>query len=215
MISAILRDYPQRAILGLVLMTAQAFFYNAIFFSYALVLTRFYGVPAAAIGWYILPFALGNFFGPLLLGPLFDTLGRRPMIASTYALSGVLLALVGDLFRQDLVDAVTLTLCWSGIFFFASAAASAAYLTVSESFPLEVRALAIAVFYALGTAIGGVAAPWLFGILVGSGERGEVFLGYLLGAGLMIGAALVELAIGVKAERQPLESVARPLSAVE
>ena len=215
MISAILRDYPQRAVLGLVLMTAQAFFYNAIFFTYALVLTRFYGVPAAAVGWYILPFAIGNFLGPLLLGPLFDTIGRKPMIASTYAISGVLLALVGYLFRQDLVDATTLTLCWSGIFFFASAAASAAYLTVSESFPLEVRALAIAVFYALGTAIGGVAAPWLFGILVGSGERGEVFLGYLLGAGLMIGAALVELAIGVKAERQPLESVARPLSAVE
>jgi len=214
MISAILRDYPQRAVLGLVLMTAQAFFYNAIFFSYALVLTRFYGVPAAAVGWYILPFALGNFLGPLVLGPLFDTLGRKPMIASTYALSRVLLALVGYLFRQDLVDAATLTLCWSGIFFFASAAASAAYLTVSESFPLEVRALAIALFYALGTGIGGVAAPWLFGMLVGSGERGEVFGGYLLAAVLMIGAAIVELAIGIKAERQPLESVARPLSAV-
>jgi len=215
MIQAILRDYPRRAVLGLVLMTAQAFFYNAIFFSYALVLTRFYQVPTAAIGWYVLPFALGNLLGPLVLGPLFDTLGRKTMIASTYALSGVLLAIVGALFRQNLVDAATLTACWSGIFFFASAAASAAYLTVSESFPLEVRALAIAFFYALGTAIGGVAAPWLFGLLVGSGERGAVFLGYLLGAALMIGAACVELAIGIKAERQPLESVARPLSAVE
>jgi MFS family permease len=215
MIRAIVRDYPRRAVLGLALMTAQAFFYNAIFFTYALVLTRFYDVPTAAVGWYVLPFALGNLLGPLLLGPLFDTLGRKPMIASTYALSGVLLAVVGYLFREDLVDAATLTLCWSGIFFFASAAASAAYLTVSESFPLEVRALAIAFFYALGTAIGGVAAPGLFGLLVGSGERGAVFLGYVLGAGLMIGAALVELAIGIRAERQPLESVARPLSAIE
>ena len=163
----------------------------------------------------MLPFALGNLLGPLVLGPLFDTLGRRPMIASTYALSGILLAIVGYLFRQNLVDAATLTLCWSGIFFFASAAASAAYLTVSESFPLEARALAIAVFYALGTAIGGVAAPSLFGLLVGSGERSAVFLGYLLGAGLMIGAAAVELAIGIRAERQPLESVARPLSALD
>src|SRR5262249_52925294 len=122
---------------------------------------------------------------------------------------------VGWLFRHGIVDAVTLTICWSGIFFFASAAASAAYLTVSESFPLEARALAIAFFYAIGTAIGGVASPWLFGVLVGTGGRGDVFLGYLLGAGLMIGAAIVELAIGIKAERQPLESVARPLSALE
>jgi len=151
----------------------------------------------------------------LLLGHLFDTLGRKPMIAFTYAISGVLLAIVGYLFRQDLVDAATLTACWSGIFFFASAAASAAYLTVSESFPLEARALAIAFFYAIGTAIGGVASPWLFGMLVGTGQRGEVFLGYLLGAGLMVAAAVVELVIGVKAERQPLESVARPISSVE
>ena len=215
MISAILRDYPRRALLGLVLMTAQAFFYNAIFFSYAMVLTRFYEVPAAAIGWYMLPFAIGNFLGPLLLGPLFDTLGRKPMITLTYALSGVLLALVGNLFRHGLVDATTLTMCWSGIFFFASAAASAAYLTVSESFPLEARALAIAVFYSFGTALGGVGAPWLFGILVGSGERSAVFAGYLFGAVLMVGAAMVELAIGVKAERQPLEQVARPISAIE
>jgi MFS family permease len=214
MVLAIVRDYPRRALLGLALMGAQAFFYNAIFFSYALVLKRFYAVPADSIGWYILPFALGNFMGPLFLGPLFDKLGRKPMIASTYALSGVLLAGVGWLFRAGLLDAAQLTLCWSGIFFFASAAASAAYLTVSESFPLEARALAIAFFYALGTALGGVAAPWLFGSLVGSGERGAVFAGYLFGAALMVGAALVELAIGVKAERQPLESVARPLSSL-
>ena len=215
MMAAILRDYPRRAVLGLVLMASQAFFYNAIFFSYALVLTRFYQVPSGDIGWYMLPFALGNFLGPLLLGHLFDTVGRKPMIAFTYAISGILLAIVGYLFRQDMVDAATLTACWSGIFFFASAAASAAYLTVSESFPLEARALAIAFFYAIGTAIGGVASPWLFGMLVGTGQRGEVFLGYLLGAGLMVAAAVVELVIGVKAERQPLESVARPISSVE
>ncbi|MGC2199762.1 MAG: MFS transporter [Stellaceae bacterium] len=214
MVLAIVRDYPQRAVLGLVLMGSQAFFYNAIFFTYALVLTQFYGVPPGSIGWYILPFALGNFCGPLLLGPLFDRVGRKPMIASTYAISGVLLAIVGYFFREGVLDASQLTLCWTGIFFFASAAASAAYLTVSESFPIEARALAIALFYAVGTALGGVVSPWLFGTLVGSGERGAVFHGYLLGAGLMIAAALTELAIGVKAERQPLESVARPLSAV-
>jgi MFS family permease len=214
MVLAIVRDYPQRAVLGLVLMGSQAFFYNAIFFTYALVLTQFYGVPSASIGWYVLPFAIGNFFGPLLLGPLFDRIGRKPMIASTYAISGVLLAIVGYLFREDALNARELTLCWSGIFFFASAAASAAYLTVSESFPIEARALAIAFFYAVGTALGGAVAPWLFGALIGSGERGAVFNGYLFGAALMIVAALTELAIGIKAERQPLETVARPLSAV-
>ncbi len=214
MLLGILRDYPQRALLGLVLMAAQAFFYNAIFFSYALVLTRFYAVPSASVGWYILPFALGNFLGPLVLGPLFDTLGRKPMIGATYALSGILLAIVGYLFREGLLDAAQLTACWTVIFFFASAAASSAYLTVSESFPLEARALAIALFYALGTATGGVVSPWLFGILVGTGERSAVFAGYLLGAGLMIAAAITEFAIGVKAERRPLESVARPLSSI-
>ena len=211
---AIVRDYPRRALLGLVLMGAQAFFYNAIFFSYALVLTRFYAVPSASVGWYILPFALGNFLGPLVLGPLFDTLGRKPMIGATYALSGILLAIVGYLFREGLVDAAQLTACWTVIFFFASAAASSAYLTVSESFPLEARALAIALFYAIGTATGGVISPWLFGMLVGTGERSAVFAGYLVGAGLMILAAVTEFAIGVKAERRPLESVARPLSSI-
>ena len=214
MVLAIVRDYPQRAVLGLVLMSSQAFFYNAIFFSYALVLTKFYGVPSASIGWYVLPFALGNFCGPLLLGPLFDRIGRKPMIASTYAISGILLAIVGYLFREDALDAAQLTLCWTGIFFFASAAASSAYLTVSESFPIEARALAIAFFYAVGTALGGAVSPWLFGTLVSSGERGAVFDGYLFGAGLMVAAALTEVAIGIKAERQPLESVARPLSAL-
>ncbi len=211
---AIVRDYPKRALLGLTLMSAQAFFYNAIFFSYALVLTRFYQVPAASIGWYILPFALGNFAGPLLLGPLFDIVGRKPMITFTYAISGILLAAVGYLFRADLVDATQLTICWTVIFFFASAAASSAYLTVSESFPLEARALAIAAFYAVGTAVGGALSPYLFGVLIGTGDRGTVYLGYLFGAALMVAAAIVELLIGIKAERQPLEAVARPLSSL-
>jgi MFS family permease len=212
MVLAVVRQYPSRAVLGFVLMSAQAFFYNAIFFSYALVLTRFFKVPAGLIGWYILPFALGNFAGPLLLGPLFDTIGRKPMIAFTYAISGVLLIIVGYLFREELLGAAALTACWSGIFFFASAAASAAYLTVSESFPLEARALAIAFFYAVGTATGGVLAPSLFAWLIGSGERSNVYFGYLFGAALMIGAAIVELLIGIKAEWEPLESVARPIS---
>jgi MFS family permease len=212
MVLAVIREYPSRAVLGMTLMSAQAFFYNAIFFSYALVLTRFFKVPAGSIGWYILPFALGNFAGPLLLGPLFDTIGRKPMIAFTYAMSGVLLIIVGYLFREELLGAAALTACWSGIFFFASAAASAAYLTVSESFPLEARALAIAFFYAVGTACGGAVAPYLFATLIGTGERGRVFEGYVFGAALMIGAAIVELLIGVKAERQSLETVARPIS---
>ncbi|MBV9825691.1 MAG: MFS transporter [Alphaproteobacteria bacterium] len=212
MVRAIATQYPRRVVLGLALMSAQAFFYNAIFFSYALVLTHFYQVPSSSIGWYMLPFALGNFAGPLLLGRLFDTLGRKPMITFTYGISGILLAIVGYLFDQNMVSATTLTVCWSGIFFFASAAASAAYLTVSESFPLETRALAIAVFYAFGTLLGGVASPWLFGKLIASGQRGDVFIGYLLGAGLMVGAAILELAIGIKAEGRPLEDVAKPLS---
>jgi len=211
-VAAIVRDYPSRVVLGLVLMTAQAFFYNAIFFSYAVVLTRFYGVPAASIGWYILPFALGNFGGPLVLGPLFDTIGRKPMITFTYAVSGMLLAVVAHLFREGVLGAPALTLCWTVTFFFASAAASAAYLTVSESFPLEARAMAIAFFYAVGTGIGGTLAPWFFTALIGTGDRGAVYLGYLFGAALMVGAAIVELLIGVKAERQPLESVARPIA---
>jgi MFS family permease len=212
---AIVRDHPRRALLGLVLMAAQAFFYNAIFFSYALVLTRFYGVAAADVGWYILPFAFGNFFGPLILGPLFDLVGRKPMIALTYALSGGLLAIVGWLFCVGALDARALTAWWTLIFFFASAAASSAYLTVGESFPLEARALAIALFYALGTGIGGAVAPWLFAVLVGSGERSAVFAGYLLGAALMIAAAATEVAIGVNAERRSLENVARPLSSAD
>ncbi|HEY6257733.1 MAG TPA: MFS transporter [Xanthobacteraceae bacterium] len=209
------RTYPQRTLVGLALMAAQAFFYNAIFFTYALVLTDFYGVPADHVGWYILPFAAGNFLGPLLLGRLFDTIGRKFMISMTYMLSGLLLTATGYLFSQDLMSAQTQTIAWMIIFFFASAAASSAYLTVSETFPLEIRALAIACFYAIGTGIGGVAGPWLFGVLIETGSRSSVAGGYLLGSVLMIAAGLIEWGFGIAAERKPLEQVARPLGFVE
>jgi len=209
---SLFRHYPRRATLGLVLMTAQAFCYNAIFFTYALVLGRFHGIPSSEVGLYLLPFAAGNFAGPLVLGRLFDTWGRRPMIAATYALSGLLLALTAMLFVAGLLDAATQTLAWTCVFFFASAAASSAYLVVSESFPVEVRALAIAFFYALGTGIGGIGAPWLFGALIGTGERAAVAWGYALGAVLMLAASAVALWLGIAAERKPLEEVARPLS---
>jgi MFS family permease len=208
----LLRAYPTRTLLGLVLMAAQAFCYNAIFFTYALILTRFFAVAPDRVGLYLLPFAIGNVAGPLLLGPLFDTLGRKPMIAATYALAGLLLALSGALFASSLLDAVSQTLIWTVVFFFASAAASAAYLTVGESFPLELRALAIALFYAFGTLLGGVGGPLLFGVLIASGERSRILLGYLLGAALMLVAAAVELRLGLSAERRPLEEVAPPLS---
>lgn len=207
--------YRQRSLVGLTLMVAQAFFYNAIFFTYALVLTEFYGIPADHIGWYILPFAAGNFLGPLLLGRLFDSIGRRVMITVTYAVSGILLAVSGYLFAIDVWSAQTQTIAWMVIFFFASPAASAAYLTVSETFPIEVRALAIAMFYAIGTGIGGVAGPALFGALIDTGSRMSVFLGYLFGAGLMIAAAAVAWCYCIAAERQPLESVAQPLAVAE
>ena len=158
-------------------MAAQAFFYNAIFFTYALVLTDFYGIPAEQVGWYILPFAAGNFLGPLLLGRLFDVIGRRTMIAFTYIASGILLAVSGYLFAQGCSARPQQTFAWTVIFFFASAAASSAYLTVSETFPLEIRALAIAFFYAIGTGIGGIAGPWLFGALIDTGSRMSVFGG--------------------------------------
>jgi MFS family permease len=207
--------YRQRAWVGLSLLTAQAFFYNAIFFTYALVLTDFYDVPATHIGWYVLPFALGNFCGPLLLGRLFDVVGRRVMISFTYGMSGILLAISGYLFQQQLLDATQQTLAWTVIFFFASAAASSAYLTVAETFPLEIRALAIAVFYAFGTGLGGILGPSLFGALIETHDRGNVFMGYLLGATLMLLAAGVQAVWGVDAQGKSLEAVARPLSQAE
>jgi MFS family permease len=201
-----------RTLVALALMSAQAFFYNAIFFTYALVLTTFYGVPNAHVGWYILSFAAGNVLGPLILGRFFDTLGRRPMIAFTYLMSGVLLAITSWLFAAEMLSARGQTIAWSTIFFFASAAASSAYLTVSETFPLEIRALAIAVFYAIGTGVGGVIGPVLFGALIDTGSRASLTAGYLLGAVLMVLAAGVMWRWGVAAERKPLEQVARPLA---
>ena len=212
---SLLRDHPRRVVLGLVLMTAQAFFYNAIFFTYPLVLGKFYQVPAERIGLYILPFAAGNFFGPMILGRFFDTVGRRAMIAGTFAVSGLLLILLAALFVEDLLDAETQTLGWSVIFFFASAAASSAYLTIAESFPLEIRALVIALFYAIGTAVGGVAGPALFGHLIGTGERLQVGGGYVFAAALMLIAAGVELWIGLDSEGKSLEDIAQPLAGVE
>ncbi|WP_287787193.1 MFS transporter [Acidiphilium sp.] len=212
---ALLGRYRRRAVLGVCLMTAQAFCYNAIFFTYAIVLTKFYDVPGDQVGMFILPFALGNFAGPMILGRLFDTVGRRTMITATYATAGLLMIATGLLFVGADLSATGQTAAWTTIFFFASAAASSAYLTVSECFPLEIRAVAIALFYAFGTALGGIAGPLLFGMLIGSGERINLFYGDLLGGLLMLGAAAVEAAIGVEAARRPLESVARPLSEVD
>src|SRR5271163_2337799 len=212
---ALFKTYRQRTLVGLSLMTAQAFFYNAIFFTYALILTDFYRIPPDRVGWYILPFAAGNVLGPILLGHLFDTLGRKLMIGATFALSGILLAITAGLFSRDLLTAQTLTVAWMIVFFFASAAASSAYLTVSEIFPLEIRALAIAFFYAIGTAIGGIAGPLLFGVLISTGSRFDVAVGYYIGAALMLAAAVVEAFCGVAAERKPLETVARPLAFVD
>lgn len=205
--------YRRRAVLGLSMMIAQAFFYNAIFFTYALVLTRFFGVPPDRVGVHLIFFAAGNLLGPLVLGRLFDRVGRRPMIVTTYAVSGLLLLATGALFERGLLDATTQTLAWSVTFFFASAAASSAYLTVGELFPLEIRALSIAFFYAVGTGAGGVMAPTVFAALVGSGEPRQLFAGYAVAAALMLGAAGIAAAFAVSAEGRSLEDIAAPLSA--
>jgi MFS family permease len=207
----ILVRYRRRAVLGISLMAAQAFFYNAIFFTYALVLARFYGVPDDQVGYYIFPFAIGNFLGPLVLGRLFDSVGRRRMIAATYAISGAGLLVTGYAFSRDLLGPLGLALAWSSIFFVASAAASSAYLTVSEIFPVEMRAVAISLFYAAGTALGGFAGPPLYGAIIESGSRGALFAAYAFAATLMCAAAVIALWLGVDAERKPLEEVARPL----
>jgi MFS family permease len=207
--------YKTRSILGLSLMVSQAFLYNAIFFTYALVLTRFYNVPGGDTGMYLLPFAVGNFLGPLILGHLFDTIGRREMISGTYTVSALLLVLTGYLFTRNDLSGTSQTILWTVIFFFASPAASSAYLTVSEIFPLEIRALAIALFFSIGTGAGGIVAPWLFGVLIESGSRIEVLYGYLVAGALMLAAAVVVVAYGVKAERMSLERVAQPLSSEE
>ncbi len=206
--------YPKRTLLGFSLMGTQAFLYNAIFFTYGLVLTTFYGVSDSRVGLYLIPFAVGNFLGPLILGRYFDTVGRKPMISSSYILAGVFLIVTGWFFAEGDLTALTLTAGWVVVFFFASAGASAGYLTVSETFPLEIRAMAIAFFYSVSTGIGGIIGPWLFGHLIGDGtSRFAVYDGYLVGAGLMIIGGIVELTVGVKAEGKSLESVAKPLSA--
>ena len=204
--------YPKRSILGATLMITQSFLYNAIFFTYTLVLGKFYGVPASATPLYLIAFAVGNFIGPLVLGHLFDSLGRRKMISGTYILSGVLLAISAFLFNAGLLNAVTQTIAWCVIFFFASAGASAAYLTVSEIFPLEVRAMAIAVFFAIAQCFGAL-GPVLYGFLIGDGsDRTALLYGYLLAAGIMIVGGLVEVFLGIDAENKSLEDVAKPLS---
>ena len=205
--------YRRRAVLGLTLMASQAFFYNAIFFTYGLVLSRFLGVPEERVGYYIFPFAVGNFLGPLVLGRLFDTVGRRVMIASTYGLSGVGLLVTGYLFSRELLGATGLAVCWSSIFFVASAAASSAYLTVSEIFPVEMRAVSISLFYAAGTALGGFVGPPLFGAMIESGSRDALFGAYVFASVLMCAAAAVAASLGVDAERRSLEQVAPPLGA--
>jgi MFS family permease len=209
---AIVHEHRRRSLLGFVLMSTQAFFYNAIFFTYALVLMRFYNVPEQNVGGYLLPFALGNVLGPLFLGHLFDTIGRKQMITLTYGLAGIFLALTGGLFHAGVLTAQTQTLAWTIIFFIASAAASSSYLTVSEIFPLEIRAMAIAIFYAIGTLVGGVGAPLLFGWIIGTGSVTALFIGYTLAAVLMVFGAVTEAWIGVPAERRSLEHVAAPLS---
>ena len=206
----LLHSYPTRTLLGATLMVTQSFLYNSIFFTYALVLSKFYGIEASHVGLYLVPFAIGNFFGPLVLGRFFDSVGRRKMIAWTYGLSGTLLALTGYLFWQGALTAVTQTFAWCVIFFFASAGASAAYLTVSELFPLEIRASAIGIFFVLGQGVS-ILGPWLFSHLIETSAR-DVFFGDLIGAGGMLIGAIVALRFGVNAEQQPLEHIAPPLS---
>ena len=214
LISVMLRKYPQRTVLGISLIVSQAFLYNGVFFTFPLVLRNFYDVPADRIGFYLLPFALSNFLGPLSLGRFFDTIGRRPMIGGTYVISAVLLAVSGYLFKIEVLTPITQTVLWALVFFFASSAASAAYLTVSEIFPVELRGMVIALFFATGTLIGGTVAPGLFGRLIDTGSRLNVFYGNLLASALLVSTVVVVILFGVSAERASLEAVAQPLSAV-
>jgi MFS family permease len=204
--------YPRRTILGFSLFIGQAFLYNAITFGYAQILATFFHVTTNP-GYYFAVIAVGNLFGPLLLARLFDTVGRKPMIAGTYLVSGLLLLLTAWLFDQGALNATTMTACWCAVLFFASAGASAAYLTVSEVFPMETRAMAIAFFFAIGTAAGGISGPLIFSALVSSGKVADTVLAFCIGASLMILAGLVEIFLGVRAERQSLEDIAQPLTA--
>lgn len=210
--STMLRRYPRRTVLGLALFIGQAFLYNAVTFGYAQILEIYFGVPSGGTGWYYVAIAVGNLAGPLVLGPLFDSIGRKPMIAGTYLASGAAMFATAVLFDAGVLNAVTMTVCWCVVLFAASAGASSAYLTVSEIFPMEVRALAIALFYAVGTAIGGTTGPLLFSALVGSGQVGDVVLAFCIGAALMVMAGIVEVFLGVRAERRGLEEIAPPLT---
>jgi MFS family permease len=213
LVRVLFRDYLKRAVVGFMLMVTQSFLYNAIFFTYALILKDFYGVGGGAVAYFIFPFALGNLTGPLTLGRLFDTVGRRLMVGGTYCASGALLFVTGWLFKDGHLNSVTQTILWCVIFYVASAAASSAYLTVSEIFPIEIRAEAISFFFAISTLSGGVVAPWLFATLIGQGHsRTRVFVGYAVGAALMVLGGLTEFVWGVDAERKSLESIAAPLS---
>ncbi len=202
------RRHPRRTLLGLALMVAQAFAYNGVFFTYALVLGRFYGVSTDDVGLYLIPFAVGNLLGPVLLGRLFDTVGRRPMIATTYTLAGLLIAAAGYGMLRGWLTAETQTAAWCVAFFVASAAASSAYLTVSELFPVELRGMAIALFYAVGTSVGGLVAPALFAALVQTGDRPSVFAAYAVAASLMIAGGVAAAVWGVPAEGKSLEQIA-------
>jgi len=213
--SVMLREYPRRSILGFTLMVTQSFLYNAIFFTYGLVLANFYGIKDEDIPIYFFPFAVGNLLGPLLLGHLFDIWGRRIMIAGTYSISAVILAISGYLFWAGTLTATTQTILWCVVFFMASAGASSAYLTVSEIFPLELRAQAISFFFAIAQLFGGVVAPYVFGLLIGEGkDRTPLFVGYLGGGAIMLIGGVVAWFLGINAERKSLEDVARPLSLV-
>lgn len=210
---AMIHDAPKRSFLGLMLMVGQSFFYNAVFFTYGLVLSQFFHVASQRVSIYILPLALSNFLGPLLLGRLFDSVGRKKMISATYGLSALLLLGSAILFRKNTFGPIGQDLWFCAIFFIASSAASSAYLTVSEIFPLEIRAFAISIFYAVGTLAGGVGAPSLFAHLISSNNRHQLFWGYVLGAVLMLAGAVTEVFFGVKAERQSLEAISKPLQA--
>ncbi|MFD9038560.1 MFS transporter [Streptomyces bottropensis] len=205
--------YRRRAILGFSLFIGQAFLYNAITFGFGAILTTFYDVPTSDTGYYFAVIAAGNLLGPLLLGKLFDTVGRKIMISSTYLLSGLLLLGTAWLFGRGSLDEVTLTACWCVVLFFASAGASSAYLTVSEVFPMETRAMAIAFFYAIGTAAGGISGPLIFAELTESGVVGDTVLAFRIGASLMCAAGLVAAFLAVRAEQRSLEDIAEPLSA--
>jgi MFS family permease len=211
----VFHQYPKRAILGASLMITQSFLYNAIFFTYGLVLVHFYGVSANKVPLYGLAFSIGNLLGPLILAPLFDTVGRKPMISGTYLISGTLLAISGWLFDKGDLTARSQTFVWVVIFFFASAGASAAYLTVSETWPIEIRAEAIAVFFAIAQIFGAL-GPVFYGALIGSGtSRTGLFIGYLVGAGIMIAGGIIELVLGINAEGKSLEEVTKPLTATD